>query len=247
MNSLTASETSPYFFHDPDPKSSERRRLSMIQGQLINRGIWDQRILNAFNKVKRHEFVSEALYSRAYDDNPLPIGSSQTISQPYIVAYMTQELILEGGEKVLEIGTGSGFQTAILAELSGFVYSLERIRELYDKAKDRLLRRMGYHNVRLIFGNGLEEIHLGNFDRILIAAGASKPPERLMQILNPGGYLIAPIGDRDIQYLYRVTKLGAEMKYRPEGESWSEYPGFMFKRLTGCRFVPLIGPGSWQN
>ncbi len=233
-------------FFDPDPKFSERRCSAMIEEQLAARGIWSERVLSAFARVKRHEFVSEALYQRAYDDTPLPIGSGQTISQPYIVAYMTQELQLAGSERVLEIGTGSGYQTAILAELCRLVVSVERLPELYEKARERLLLQLGYANIRLLLANGLEEPFASDFDRILITAGAAAPPVSLMALLRPGGFLIAPIGELSSQFLYKISAVDESQRHAPEGELWQGYPGFRFRRLAGVRFVPLIGPGSWQ-
>lgn len=233
---------------DPDPKLSGRRRREMITKQLEGRDIHDRRVLEAFNQVMRHEFVSEALYSRAYDDHALPIGFSQTISQPYMVAYMSQELRLEGTERVLEIGTGSGFQCAILSKLAKMVVSVERIHELYEKAKSRLLIRMRLSNVKLLSGNGLERWEAENgFDRILVTAGAPNPPKKLLKLLKPGGIMLTPIGNRSVQYLYRITAFCHNSSNQGSGDLWPEYPNFFFDRLIGCRFVPLVGPGAWEE
>jgi protein-L-isoaspartate(D-aspartate) O-methyltransferase len=233
-------------YHDPDPKASAKMRRDMVENQLRARGIWDQRVLQAFDTVKRHEFVSEALYRRAYDDNPLPIGSSQTISQPYIVAYMTQALQLEGTERVLEIGTGSGYQTAILAELARYVVSVERIPDLFYQAQERLLDGLAYSNIHLLLNEQGDLAEAGEgFDRVLVTAAVPSPPDFLLAKLAPGGLMVAPIGDRGVQDLYRITREGGD--YRPEGESWGHYPGFYFRRLLGVRFVPLIGRGGWND
>ena len=234
------------YYQDPDPKASAQMRQRMIDGQLRGRGIWDEKVLNAFQVVQRHEFVSEALYRRAYEDYPLPISAGQTISQPYIVAYMTQELLLQGEERVLEIGTGSGFQAAILAQLCQMVVSIERIKELYTQAWERLIVHMGYRNIRLILGNGLsnDEIKQG-FDRIVVTASGPHPPVSLMRLLKPGGMMIIPIGDRESQVLYRIVHL--QEGQIVDGQLWSEYPGFAFRRLLDVRFVPLIGPGGWNE
>jgi len=168
----------------------------MVDTQIRSRGIKDERVLKAMGSVPRHLFIEEALRDQAYNDNPLPIGDNQTISQPYIVALMTEALELRGREKVLEIGTGSGYQTAILAELADQVFSIERIAFLASKAR-RVLDQLKYFNVAIRVGDGTygwrEE---SPFDAILIAAGAPDIPKKLLEQLKIGGRLVIPVGSR---------------------------------------------------
>ena len=171
-------------------------RDKMIEGQLVPRGIADKRVLGAFNAVKRHEFISERLIEAAYEDHPLPIGEGQTISQPYMVALMTELLELKGGERVLEIGTGSGYQTAILANLAKEVFSVERISSLAKNAESTL-RRLGIKNVEIKISDGTMgwEEH-SPYDGIIVTAAAPKIPHSYIAQLATGGRLVIPVGGR---------------------------------------------------
>lgn len=204
----------------------------MVKGQLEIRGIKDKRLLDAFRKVPRHLFVEEALQNQAYEDYPLPIGDGQTISQPYMVALMIDALQLAGSEKVLEIGTGSGYQTALLAELTEEVYSIERIPSLAHHAISAL-NRMKYFNVTIKIGDGtFGWPEKAPFDAIIVSAGAPDIPEILKGQLGPGGRLAIPVGNQTMQNLFRVT-------HTPEG--------FKTENLGGCTFVKLIGRYGWSN
>ena len=207
----------------------------MINTQLTGRGISDERVLKTMAAVPRHLFVDEGLQDQAYSDSPLPIGSRQTISQPYIVALMTESLGLKGTEKVLEIGTGCGYQTAILAGLVERVFSIERIASLAFRAQ-RTLDSLHYYNILIRVGDGTygwsEE---APFDAIITTAGSPKIPETLTGQLAVGGRLIIPVGDRSSQTLVKVTRL-------------SEEPGdFRTEDICGCRFVALIGEHGWKD
>lgn len=209
-----------------------RERERMVQEQLAGRGISDDRVLDAMNRVPRHRFVDEGLQHRAYGDHPLPIGEEQTISQPYIVGLMTSLLELTGREKVLEVGTGSGYQTAVLAELSRRVCSIERLPRLADRAR-RLVESMGYTNVWIRVGNGaLGWSDEAPFDRILVAAAGPSVPSPLIDQLGDGGRLVAPVGDAESQTLTLVERRGGEVTTRSLGE---------------CRFVPLVGKYAWET
>jgi protein-L-isoaspartate(D-aspartate) O-methyltransferase len=204
----------------------------MVEDQIISRGIKDARVIAAMRKVPRHLFVEEALQSQAYSDHPLPIGEKQTISQPYMVALMTEALQLKGNEKVLEIGGGSGYQTAILAELSGKVFSIERIRSLAIRAR-QLLYELGYYNVELkIFDGTYGWMEEAPFDAIVVAAGAPDIPQPLLDQLAMDGRLVIPVGDAYVQDLIRVTKT---------------VEGIKREDLGGCRFVKLIGRYGWET
>jgi len=207
-------------------------RERMVKNQLVPRGIADENVLRAMGKIQRHLFVEEALVGEAYNDHPLPIGHKQTISQPYIVALMTEALELTGKEKVLEIGTGSGYQTAILAELSAKVYTIERIEPLLERSKN-LLQSLGYTNIffKAYDGTfGWEDF--APFDAIIVTAGAPKVPDPLLKQLADGGRMIIPIGNKYSQDLVKVTRV----KDR-----------FVEKNLGGCRFVDLIGEHGWKD
>jgi protein-L-isoaspartate(D-aspartate) O-methyltransferase len=207
-------------------------RERMVKNQLLPRGISNKRVLEAMGRVQRHLFVEEALEGEAYNDHPLPIGHKQTISQPYIVALMTEALELTGTEITLEIGTGSGYQTAVLAELSKTVYTIERIRPLLDNAR-RLLDRMGYTNIRYkAFDGTLGWKEFGPYDAIMVTAGAPRTPEPLKEQLADGGRMIVPVGNRFSQELIKVTR----------GKST-----FREENLGGCRFVDLIGLHGWKE
>ncbi|MBI2016379.1 MAG: protein-L-isoaspartate(D-aspartate) O-methyltransferase, partial [Candidatus Rokubacteria bacterium] len=186
----------------------------MVEEQLARRAIADERVLAAMRKVPRHLFVEEALRDRAYGDHPLPIGEEQTISQPYIVALMTALLELAGTAKVLEIGTGSGYQTAVLAELARRVCSIERLPRLAERAR-ALLEGLGYDNVWIRVGGGtLGWPDEAPFDRILVTAGGPAVPPPLFQQLAEGGRMVLPLGDEANQTLTVVDKVGGEMGTR---------------------------------
>ncbi len=203
-----------------------RLRERMVSEQIVSRGIRDARLLDALRAIPRHRFVPASLRHRAYEDGPLPIGEEQTISQPYIVAEMTEALSLEGTESVLEIGTGSGYQTAILCSLAREVVTTERVETLSRSAR-RILGELGIRNVRFRVGDGtLGSVEDAPFDAILVTAGAPDIPPPLYSQLVIGGILVIPVGGRWEQELIRVRK--------EEGGSRRE-------SLGGCRFVPLLG------
>ncbi|MFH1753452.1 MAG: protein-L-isoaspartate(D-aspartate) O-methyltransferase [Candidatus Omnitrophota bacterium] len=207
-------------------------RDRMVREQLLGRGITSSRVLRAFEKVERHEFVPANMRDTAYADHPLPIGDGQTISQPYMVALMTEQLELKGDEKVLEVGTGSGYQAAILAELATEVYSVERFPILADKAEEAL-KRLGYSNVRINIGDGtLGWKEHEPFDRIIVTAGAPRVPDSLISQLGDPGRLVIPIGGAFSQALTVVKK--------NEG-------GVSQEEVCGCVFVPLIGKEGWKK
>ena len=192
----------------------------------------DKRVLQAFSKVPRELFVPPELQSSAYDDRPLNIGYGQTISQPYIAALMTEELELLGDEKVLEIGTGSGYQTAILAEVARSVYSTERIPELAASAGN-LLRSLDYSNIHVkVAGDELGWQEYSPYDAIIVTAAAPNVSEELLEQLRAGGRLVVPVGSKWEQELLKVTK--GELRNRIEN-------------LGAVRFVPLIGRGAWEE
>jgi len=207
-------------------------REFMVRTQLIPRGIKDERVLNAMRKVPRHLFVDESIQYRAYDDMALSIGEGQTISQPYMVAVMTELLELRGDEKVLEIGTGSGYQAAILAELAREVYTIERVALLAKRAEERF-HSVGYINIHVKVGDGtLGWPEESPFERIMITAGTPKIPEPLIEQLSEEGILIGPVGDRFSQQLLEVRK--------SKGKLLEEYH-------TPCVFVPLMGEYGWKK
>ena len=207
-------------------------RRDMMETQIKLRGIKDERLLEAMSKVKRHLFVPTHLQNLAYSDRPLPIGEGQTISQPYIVALMTQSLALKGDEKVLEIGTGSGYQAAILSRLVKEVYTIERVKSLVELAK-RALKKLSYLNVHVVEGDGtLGFSEQAKYDAIIVTAACFKIPGELIRQLADGGRLIIPVGDRDSQVLVKVVK--------EEGEIFK-------KELCGCVFVPLVGEDGWEE
>ncbi|NOX20612.1 MAG: protein-L-isoaspartate(D-aspartate) O-methyltransferase [Nitrospirae bacterium] len=208
------------------------QRKRMVQTQLVARGISDPRVLDAMLRVPRHLFVREEDLYRAYDDMALPVGEGQTISQPYMVARMTELLELRGDEKVLEVGTGSGYQAAILAELASEVYSIERIHSLAERAK-KILETLGYDNVHIVVGDGSMGLpEHAPYDRIIITAAAPEVPEPLKEQLADGGILVAPVGTRYSQQLVRLRK---------------NKDGFEAEYSTLCVFVPLIGAYGWEN
>jgi len=207
-------------------------KLIMLGQHLQARGICDSRVIDAMARIPREQFIDESLRAEAYSDRALGIACGQTISQPYIVALMTQALALRGNERVLEIGTGSGYQTAILAELARDVVSIERHAALSQQAAGRLLE-LGYDRVKLVVADGT----LGwpadaPYDRILVAAAAATVPQHLIDQLVSGGILVIPVGSRDHQVLQVIHKVGNEPRIEP---------------LTACRFVPLVGEEGWPE
>ena len=201
-------------------------RREMIEKQIRLRGVHDERLLAVMEEIPRSLFVPPNLRNRAYDDTPLPIGEGQTISQPFIVAEMTAALKLTGTEKILEIGAGSGYQTAILSKLSRHVVAVERIPSLAAKAK-HILGELGYENIDLVVDDGTQGFPaMAPYDRILAAAASPSIPQPLLEQLVEGGIMVLPVGDRWHQQLLMVTK----REGKPE-----------IKRLGGCVFVPLIG------
>lgn len=207
-------------------------RAKMVEEQLIPRGIKDKLVLDAFRGVPRHEFVPEEYRNKSYADHPLPIGEDQTISQPYMVALETECLGLKGPEKVLEIGTGSGYQTAILAEMAGYVYSVERIDRLAAIAEERL-KALGYTNFSIRVGDGsLGWPENAPYDGIIVTAGSPVIPKSLVSQLKDGGRLVIPLGGEFGQMLTVLEKNGD-----------------IFKRteVCACTFVPLIGEEGWRR
>jgi protein-L-isoaspartate(D-aspartate) O-methyltransferase len=208
------------------------QRVEMIEKQLRRRGISDAAVLAAMMAVPRHEFVAEELRSHAYDDLPLPIGGGQTISQPYIVAAMTVALRLQPGDRVLEIGTGCGYQAAVLSRLAKEVFTIERRPELASAAS-ATLARLAYSNAHVHCGDGTLGLpELAPFDAILVAAAAPAVPKPLLAQLAEGGRMILPVGDAEHQELQLIERRGDV---------------FPKKMLEGCRFVPLVGYHGWQE
>ena len=207
-------------------------RERMVKTQLIPRGINDKRVLEVMGKIPRDRFTEEALRREAYNDHPLPIGHKQTISQPYIVALMTEVLELTGKERTLEIGTGSGYQTAILAELSEKVYTVERIKSLLVKSRN-ILAELGYNNILFkAFDGTLGWKEYEPYDAIIVTAGAPNVPQPLLDQLAEGGRLIIPVGNKFSQELIKITKKRGR---------------YIQKNLGGCRFVDLIGVHGWKD
>ena len=211
--------------------SIARRR--MVEQQIRSRGIKEQKVIDAMLEVPRHIFVEPGLEDQAYSDFPLPIGHKQTISQPFIVAFMTEALQLTGGERVLEIGTGSGYQAAILSKIARYIYTVERVADLARTAR-RALDSYGAYNVHIRVNDGTcgwED--QAPFDAIITTAGAPAVPETLKRQLEIGGRLVIPVGTIGQQVLYCITRLSADK--------------FEEKQLLDCRFVPLIGKHGWQS
>jgi protein-L-isoaspartate(D-aspartate) O-methyltransferase len=207
-------------------------RERMVQEQIIARGINDARVIGALRKVPRHFFVDPGIVNRAYHDSALPIGDKQTLSQPYMAARMTEALGLIGNEKVLEVGTGSGYQTALLAELCFNVFSVEKIRALSRKART-LLDRLEYQNIALHVGDGtIGWSEHAPYDAIIVTAGAPSAPKPLLEQLADGGRLVIPVGDEQGQTLLRVTRAGAAFKE---------------EQLGDCKFVKLFGKYGWRH
>ncbi|MBI4709568.1 MAG: protein-L-isoaspartate(D-aspartate) O-methyltransferase [Nitrospirae bacterium] len=207
-------------------------RNLMVETQLKTRGIKDKRVLNAMGTVERHLFVSELLKNHAYDDSALSIGEGQTISQPYMVAVMTELLELKGDEKVLEVGTGSGYQSAILSILCAEVFTIERIVLLAEKAEERF-KKLGYKNIHVVKSDGTLGLpEQAPFDGIIVTAAAPEIPDTYVSQLKTGGRLVIPVGGRYSQILYQVKKTGS---------------GIKTSMFTPCVFVPLIGKHGWTE
>ncbi|MBW1776574.1 MAG: protein-L-isoaspartate(D-aspartate) O-methyltransferase [Deltaproteobacteria bacterium] len=215
-----------------DSLKYQRLRDDMVKTQIEARGVSDPAVLAAMRKVPRHLFVSEALRDQAYGDFPLPIGYDQTISQPYIVAEMTEALQLNKEDRVLEIGTGSGYQAAVCAEIAYRVYTIERIHALYLKAR-RFFDKLHYHNIVTRYSDGTagwkEE---SPFDAIIVTAGAPEIPQTLVSQLAMGGRLVIPVGDRFSQELVKLIR---------------DEKGIRTVSLGGCRFVKLVGEHGWKE
>ncbi len=213
-----------------DRRAWERRR--MVEDQIAFRGVHDPRVLEVLLAIPRHRFIPGEDRPDAYEDRPVPIGCGQTISQPYMVAIMTEWLCVAPGDRILEIGTGSGYQTAVLARLAREVVTVERHAALSDTAR-KLLQAMEFDNIEFVVGDGsLGWPEGAPYDGILVTAGAPRIPQALLDQLAEGGRLVAPVGNREEQQLVRVTRQGGQFK---------EEPGI------GCRFVPLLGTEGWPG
>ncbi len=209
--------------HDTD--STAALRLRMVDKQIFRRGVRDEKVLDALRSVPRHRFIPTSMQAYAYEDEPLPIGCEQTISQPYIVAYMTECLRLKGGEKVLEIGTGSGYQAAVLSRIAGSVYTIEIVEPLAREAAD-LLKREGYANVHCRTGDGYQGWpEEAPFDAVMVTAAPAEVPQPLIDQLAEGGRLVCPVGDW-MQQLVLITKVNGKSEK---------------KNLIPVRFVPMTG------
>ncbi len=210
----------------------DRLRQDMVEKQIEARGVTDVAVLNAMRTVPRHLFVSEALMDQAYSDYPLPIGEQQTISQPYIVAEMTQALELNRNDRVLEIGTGSGYQAAVLAQIAYRVYTIERIHGLYVKTR-KLFDRLGYHNIVTRYSDGTSGWKDESpFDAIIVTAGAPEIPDVLVEQLAVGGRMVIPVGNQYAQELIKLVR---------------DENGVRKDNLGGCRFVKLVGEHGWRE
>jgi len=210
----------------------EKERSRMVDEQIAFRGVTDPRVLAVMGKVPRHEFMPEALRAQAYGDHAMPIGEGQTISQPYIVALMSELLELKGDERVLEIGTGSGYQAAVLAELCQKVFTIERVKTLADKAR-ATLDRLGYKNVVMkVYDGTYGWKEMSPFDAIIVTAAAPDVPDTLVEQLKEGGRLVIPVGERYSQVLMKVIKSPS---------------GVVTKTSIPCVFVPLIGAKGWKE
>jgi len=213
-------------------KKFVRWRHEMVEKQIASRGVTDPQVLDAMSKVQRHLFVSEALVDSAYGDFPLPIGEGQTISQPYIIAEMTQSLDLKGHERVLEIGTGSGYQAAVLSRIVYKVYTIERNHALFLQTR-KLFDKLKYHNVVTRYSDGTQGwSEQAPFDAIIVTAGGQEIPSPLIQQLSMGGCLVMPVGGSNFQELLKLEKTK---------------DGIKKTNLGGCRFVKLIGQYGWDR
>jgi protein-L-isoaspartate(D-aspartate) O-methyltransferase len=214
------------------PTDYQVKRERMVQDQLAPRGITDANVLKAMRKVARHLFMPEDIRDSAYIDRAVPIGEGQTISQPFMVAQMTQFLAVAPKHRVLEVGTGSGYQCAVLAEIAKEVISIERIPSLSERA-GAALREAGYDNVTLLVGDGtLGAPGHAPFDRIIVTAGAPKTPEALLRQLADGGRAVVPVGPRDLQRVVITERRGQRFEER---------------EATRCVFVPLVGEQGWEG
>ena len=216
----------------PEFLDYSRSRQRMVEEQIIGRGIKDRRVITAMEQVPRHLFVPETLYGQAYGDSALPIGEGQTISQPFMVALMSEALELRGEERILEIGTGSGYQTAILARLAARIYSVERIRSLLERARKNFDQVQCRNVMTRLFDGSYGWKEEGPFDAILVTAGAPSLPPPLMDQLKIGGTLVIPIGNKNSQKLLRVRR---------------NKRGFSEEELRDCSFVALIGEHGWKK
>ena len=215
-----------------ESKKFVRLRREMVEKQIASRGVTDPQVLNAMSKVQRHLFVSEALVDSAYGDFPLPIGEGQTISQPYIIAEMTQSLDLKGHERVLEIGTGSGYQAAVLSSIVYKVYTIERNHALFLQTR-KLFDKLKYHNIVTRYSDGTQGwSEQAPFDAIIVTAGGQEIPSPLIQQLSIGGCLVMPVGGSNFQELLKIEKTK---------------DGIKTTNLGGCRFVKLIGQYGWDR
>ena len=209
-----------------------RQREEMVRNQIEARGIKSPRVLTAFRRVPRHLFVSEALRDQAYGDYPLPIGEQQTISQPFIVAEMTQALDLGEDDRVLEIGTGSGYQAAILAQIVYRVYTIERKHSLYLQTRN-LFDKLHYHNIVMKYADGTKGWQDESpFDGIIVTAGAPQIPDILIDQLGEGGRLVVPVGNQHTQELIKIFRDDQNIRQT---------------NLGGCRFVKLVGKHGWKE
>ncbi len=219
------------FSRPPDSPDYDKWRLRMVERQIVARGIADENVLNSMRDVPRHLFVPEGLRTSAYDDSPLPIGSGQTISQPYIVALMTELLKPDSDDVILEVGTGSGYQAAVLAEIVDTVYSIEIICELQERA-DSTLKALGYKNIHTRCGDGYNGWpEAAPFDGIIVTAAPDKVPRPLLEQLKDGGRLVIPVGDM-LQYLEVHTRRGEK---------------FTKERNVPVRFVPMTGEAEEET
>jgi protein-L-isoaspartate(D-aspartate) O-methyltransferase len=217
---------------DPIARDFTWARQKMVQEQIVARGIKNRRVIEAMRKIPRHFFVDPGIINRAYDDSALPIGEKQTLSQPYMAARMVEALQLRGQEKVLEVGTGSGYQTALLAETCFNVFSVEKLRNLARKARE-ILDKLEYHNIAIHVGDGtIGWSEHAPYDAIIVAAGAPEVPAPLVDQLAAGGRLLIPVGDEKTQMLLRITR-------GPSGVSEEQ--------LGECKFVKLVGKYSWHE
>jgi len=232
-----ASDWSPRFApvvgkHNTMCQVETQQREAMVTEQIVRRGVRDPRVLAAMRRVARHRFLPASSAAIAYEDRPAPIGFGQTISQPYIVAFMTELLALQPSDRVLEIGTGSGYQTAILAELAKEVVTIERHEELSARA-DAVLADLGYDNITLHMGDGsLGWPQFAPYDAILVTAGCPNVPAPLPEQLAVGGRLVCPAGSRTMQHMYRIVR-SAQGLERTES--------------IRCIFVPLVGAAGWAG
>lgn len=217
---------------DSEEDRFARLREAMVNEQIAAKGVGDPRVLDAIRRVPREKFVSPSERREAYADTPLPIECGQTVSQPYMVALMTECLELQGHENTLEIGTGSGYQTAILCSLCDFVYSVEKYPELSEKAA-AILQEVGLSNFRLTVGDGTKGWpEYAPYDAIIVTAGAPDVPAPLMEQLGVGGRLVIPVGDAFSQVLRKIVRTDA---------------GYDSHNVCGCRFVPLVGEYGWPE